>query len=94
MFAFGLTRGDAGVGGSTSGDGRRWEKDGVAAGEVREITGVVDETFLEQMILVFQDVPTGYTCRKRWWTIAPRRRGKRWWMHGSRRGNGGLVPGQ
>jgi hypothetical protein len=38
----------------------RWEKDGVAAGEVREIIGAVDETFLEQMILVFQDVPTGY----------------------------------
>jgi hypothetical protein len=37
-----------------------WEKDGVAAGEVREIIGAVDETFLEQMILVFQDVPTGY----------------------------------
>jgi hypothetical protein len=38
----------------------RWEKDGVAAGEVREMIGAVDETFLEQMLLVFQDVPTGY----------------------------------
>ena len=37
----------------------RWEKDGVGAGEVREIIGAVDETFLEQMMLVFQDVPTG-----------------------------------
>ena len=37
----------------------RWEKDGVAAGEVREIIGAVDETFLEQMILVFMDLRTG-----------------------------------
>jgi len=43
---------------------RRWEKDGVAAGEVREIIGAVDETFLEQMILVFQDVPTGYIIQE------------------------------
>src|SRR6266704_4451560 len=37
-----------------------WEQDGVAAGEVREIIGAVDETFLEQMMLVFLDVPTRY----------------------------------
>jgi hypothetical protein len=36
-----------------------WEQDGVAAGEVRDIIGAVDETFLEQMMLVVQDVPTG-----------------------------------
>jgi hypothetical protein len=42
----------------------RWEKDGIAAGEVREIIGAVDETFLEQMILVFQDVPTGYIVQE------------------------------
>ena len=36
-----------------------WEQDGVAAGEVRDIIGAVDETFLEQLMLVFQDVPTG-----------------------------------
>ena len=36
-----------------------WEQDGVAAGEVRDILGAVDETFLEQMMLVVQDVPTG-----------------------------------
>jgi hypothetical protein len=36
-----------------------WEQDGVAGGEVREMIGAVDETFLAQMILVFQDVPTG-----------------------------------
>jgi Family of unknown function (DUF6399)/IclR helix-turn-helix domain len=37
----------------------RGEKDGGRAGEVREIIGAVDETFLPQMLLVFQDVPTG-----------------------------------
>src|SRR5260370_19312043 len=43
---------------------RGWEQDGVAGGEVREIIGAVDETFLEQMILVFQDVPTGYIVQE------------------------------
>lgn len=37
-----------------------WEQDASAAGEVREIIGGVDETFLERMMLVFQDVATGY----------------------------------
>src|SRR6266851_571712 len=41
-----------------------WEQDGVASGEVREIIGAVDETFLAQMILVFQDVPTGYIVQE------------------------------
>src|SRR6266436_740474 len=41
-----------------------WEQDGVVGGEVREIIGAVDETFLAQMILVFQDVPTGYILRE------------------------------
>ncbi len=41
-----------------------WEQDGVAAGEVHEIIGAVDETFLEQMMLVFQDVPTGYIVQE------------------------------
>lgn len=41
-----------------------WEQEGVAGGEVREIIGAVDETFLEQMILVFQDVPTGYIVQE------------------------------
>ena len=36
-----------------------WEQDGVAAGEVHEMIGAVDETFLAQMMRVFQDVPTG-----------------------------------
>jgi hypothetical protein len=42
----------------------RWEKDGVAAGEVREIMGAVDEPFLAQMRLVFQDGPTGYMVQE------------------------------
>jgi hypothetical protein len=42
----------------------RWAKDGVRAGEVREIIGAVDETFLQQMMLVFQDVPTGYIVQE------------------------------
>lgn len=37
-----------------------WEQDASAAGEVREIIGGVDETFLERMMLVFRDLPTGY----------------------------------
>src|SRR6266851_2948989 len=37
-----------------------WEKEGRADGEGREIIGAVDETFLEQMILVFMDLKTGY----------------------------------
>ena len=37
----------------------RWEKDGIAAGEVREIIGAVDETFLQRLILVFMDLATG-----------------------------------
>jgi hypothetical protein len=37
-----------------------WEQDGIAAGEVRDIIGAVDETFLEHLMLVFQDVSTGY----------------------------------
>jgi hypothetical protein len=39
---------------------RTWEQEARATGEVREIIGAVDETFLEHMMLVFQDVPTGY----------------------------------
>ncbi len=37
-----------------------WEQDGSAAGEVRDILGAVDETFLAHLLLVFQDVSTGY----------------------------------
>ncbi len=37
-----------------------WEQEASATGEVREIIGGVDETFLERMMVVFQDLPTGY----------------------------------
>ena len=39
---------------------RAWEKAGTTAGEVREIIGAVDETFLEHMMLVLMDLPSGY----------------------------------
>jgi len=35
-----------------------WEQDGTAPGELRAMMGAGDETFLEQMRLVFLDVPT------------------------------------
>jgi hypothetical protein len=41
-----------------------WEQDGVAAGEMREIIGAVDETFFERMVLVFQDLATGYLLQE------------------------------
>jgi hypothetical protein len=37
-----------------------WEQEGCASGEMREIIGAVDETFLERMILVCMDLATGY----------------------------------
>jgi hypothetical protein len=37
-----------------------WEHDGVTAGEMREIIGAVDETFLQRMMLVFIDLVSGY----------------------------------
>jgi Family of unknown function (DUF6399)/IclR helix-turn-helix domain len=37
-----------------------WEQAGQAPAEVREVIGAVDETFLERMILVCMDLPTGY----------------------------------
>jgi hypothetical protein len=36
-----------------------WEQDGQTRGEVREIIGAVDATFLERMLLVFMDRATG-----------------------------------
>lgn len=39
---------------------RAWEKQSVTAGETREIIGAVDETFLEHMLLVLMDLPSGY----------------------------------
>src|SRR5919202_636797 len=37
-----------------------WEKDGIAHGEIRPVIGAVDETFLQQMMLVCMDLATGY----------------------------------
>jgi len=37
-----------------------WEKEGIADGQVREIIGAVDETFLQRMMLVFIDLVSGY----------------------------------
>ncbi len=37
-----------------------WEKASATAGEAREIVGAVDETFLEHMLLVLMDLPSGY----------------------------------
>ena len=37
-----------------------WEQEGATTGEGQEIIGAVDETFLEQMMLVFMDLPSGY----------------------------------
>ena len=37
-----------------------WEQEGCARGEVREVIGAVDETFLERMLLVCMDLATGY----------------------------------
>src|SRR5919199_2638982 len=40
--------------------GHAWEQSAIAHGEVPEIIGAVDETFLERMLLVLLDLPTGY----------------------------------
>lgn len=37
-----------------------WEQHAVVTGGERELIGAVDETFLEQMVLVCMDLPTGY----------------------------------
>lgn len=37
-----------------------WEQEGAATGQARDIIGAVDETFLEQMLLVFVGLPTNY----------------------------------
>src|SRR5712692_3603176 len=37
-----------------------WEKDGCAGGEMGEVIGAVEETFLERLRLVFMDLRTGY----------------------------------
>jgi hypothetical protein len=40
--------------------GHTWEQDGTVGGEVPELIGAVDETFLERLVLIFLDLPTGY----------------------------------
>jgi hypothetical protein len=40
--------------------GHAWEQSAIAHGEVPEIIGAVDETFLERLLLVLLDLPTGY----------------------------------
>ncbi len=52
-----------------------WEQDGLAEGEVREIIGAVEETFLAQMMLVFREVKTGYLLREE---VAEERTDARW----------------
>ena len=37
-----------------------WEKEGRASGEVCEVVGAVDATFLERLILICMDLTTGY----------------------------------
>ena len=41
-----------------------WEQQGCTDGEGREIIGAVDETFFDQMILVFLDLKTGYLLQE------------------------------
>ena len=61
---------------------RGWEQDGVAPGEGREMIGAVDETCLAQMILVFQDVSTGYLVQA---AVADDRTYARWKALGEER---------
>ena len=37
-----------------------WEREGIAAGEVKPIIGAVDETFLSHLMLVLMDLTSGY----------------------------------
>ena len=71
-----------------------WEQDGIAHGAVRDIIGAVDETFLERMMLVFQDLATGYLLLEKWQKIVPMPPGTRWWSAARGVGHGGLVHGQ
>jgi hypothetical protein len=41
-----------------------WEREGLAQGQVGPIVGSVDETFLEQMMLVFMDLVSGYVLHE------------------------------
>jgi hypothetical protein len=59
-----------------------WETHEVATGEEREIIGAVDETFLERMVLVFLDLPTGYVVLEE---TADDRRDATWHALGDKR---------
>lgn len=59
-----------------------WEQDGLAEGEVREIIGAVDATFLAQMMLVFMDGKTGDLLREE---VAEERTYARWKTVGEER---------
>jgi hypothetical protein len=41
-----------------------WEREGLAQGQMGPIVGSVDETFLEQMMLVFMDLISGYVLHE------------------------------
>jgi len=60
QFSWRITRRHADVGAGDVAMGQAWEQDATAAGEVPEIIGAVDATFLERLLLVFLDLPTGY----------------------------------
>lgn len=53
-----------------------WEAEGIAHGEVRPLIGAVDETFLEQMMLVFMDLFSGYLVVEE---VAPNRSYDTWY---------------
>ena len=55
-----------------------WEQEGVSHGQARDIIGAVDETFFEQMLLVFVDLPTGYIVMEE---VAEDRRYVTWNTH-------------
>ena len=59
-----------------------WEKDGIAHGEIRPVIGAVDETFLQQMMLVFMDLATGYVLVEE---VAADRRYDTWFNHTNER---------
>jgi len=65
--------------------GHAWEQSAIAHGEVPEIIGAVDETFLERMLLVFLDLPTGYLLLEEAVEDPATRHGKPLWTSGLKR---------
>ena len=72
-----------------------WEQEGIADGQMREIIGAVDETFLQRMMWVFLDLVSGYLVFEE---VAEQRTYDTWYALGEARvetlGTGGVVPGQ